>query len=103
MFSEKTNELIKAAINSELENAISNYGNKYNSEHEAYAVLKEEFDECHDQQILIKNNLFKLWDNIKLNNVYQVKLAAENIRKYAENMAKESVQVAAVCDKLLQS
>ena len=58
MFGEMTKKYIESAIGSETENAVKNLGETYNSNHEGYAVLKEEVDEANDELIQIKNKLY---------------------------------------------
>lgn len=103
MFSKTAEEKINLAIIAETSAACNKYGDVYNSLHEGYAVLKEEVDEVRDQQIHIKNNIFDLWDKVKTNDVPAAKGDIEAIRKHAEKLALEAVQVCAVCEKLLKS
>lgn len=100
MFDEMTKKYIQAAISSEKQNAIENYGLTYNSDHEAFAVLKEEVEETRDEQIQVKNGLYKFWNEIKNNkNIDEKNIAF--ICEHAEKLALEAVQVAAVCKKIL--
>lgn len=101
MFSEGTKEKINLAIIAETNNACDKWSDQYNSLHEGYAVLKEEVDEARDNQIVIRNNMFDMWGAIKCDNTQIVKGNVERIRKHAELMALEAVQVAAVCNKIL--
>ena len=50
----KTKELIQNAIEVETENARRTWGPRYNSEHEAYGVLKEEVEEAADDLRIIQ-------------------------------------------------
>lgn len=100
MFAEMTTKYIQGAIGSETENAIKNYGEKYASLHEGYAVLKEETDEARDEEIQIKNNMYELWELIKINKKEEVQKRIKNIREHAEKLALEAVQICAVCDKI---
>ena len=98
MFSEQLKKLIAGAIETETDQAMKNWGEKYSSLHEGYAVLKEEVDEARDEQIMIKNNLYRLWEGIKHGKADPEKVNA--IREHAELLAFEAVQVAAVCNKI---
>ena len=66
----------RVLIGFELEHSDKNYGNKFNSYHEGYAVILEELDEA--------------WHEIKQKDVDKVKLK------------NELIQVAAMTIKLLQ-
>lgn len=100
MFGEMTKKYVEAAIKAETVEAINNHGPKYNSNHEAYAVLKEEVDEARDNQIMIRNYLFKSWEKVKMNDNELFKTNVSQLREYAENLALEAVQICAVCDKI---
>lgn len=43
-FHEQSEKLVNELIQAEYENACENWGDKYNSLHEGYAVLKEEVE-----------------------------------------------------------
>lgn len=101
MFSKTAEEKIKLAIIAETDNACDKWGDRYNSLHEGYAVLKEEVDEVRDDQIKIKNDLYTMWERVKLNDGLTTKALAERIKSNAENLAMEAIQVAAVCNKIL--
>lgn len=101
MFSEVSEECIKQAIHAEKEEAKVQYGEKYNSLHEGYAVLKEEVEEVRDENIHIRNELFDTWTAIKGN--WNVENHVKSIREHAEKLALEAVQVCAVCEKILKS
>lgn len=101
MFCEVSEECIKQAIHAETEEAEVQYGKIYHSLHEGYAVLKEEIDEARDEHIVLKNNLFQFWNNVKINRNQLAKNNVNEIREHAERLALEAVQVAAVCNKIL--
>lgn len=101
MFDIKTDEKINEAVKLELVNAVKTYGSKYNTWHEAYAVLLEEFEEAHNDINYIQNHLKNIWENVKgddeaeaLDEVYQVYIIAKEL-------AKEAVQIAAVSQKII--
>lgn len=100
MFGEMTKKYVETAIKAETFEAIKNHGPKYNSNHEAYAVLKEEVDEARDNQIMIRNYLFKSWEQVKLNDDELFKSDVSQLREYAENLVLEATQICAVCDKI---
>lgn len=101
MFDNDTKTSVSNAINSEYENAVETWGNKYNSLHEGYAVLKEEVEESETEMSLIKDELKTFWDLVKFGETGNLKLQTiDNMRRAAERLALEAVQVAAVCMKI---
>lgn len=103
MFDKMSEKYVKAAIGSETQNAIENYGLKYNSFHEGYAVLKEEVEEARDEHVQIDYAIERLWNNVKTNDVSELKNNVSAILLSAEKLALEAVQIAAVCNKILKS
>lgn len=101
MFGEMTKKQVQAAIESELQNAVEKYGEKYNSSHEGFAVLKEEVDEARDELIYIQNKLYNCWNDVKLNRKKLYELDIKALKSHAESLALEACQIAAVCDKIL--
>ena len=98
MFSELARLYINKAVISETENARKNYGDRYNSQHEGYAVLLEEVEEAADDLNYIKNNVGVLWHSIKTNDLKDTTLLTD-IEGTAQLLALEAVQIAAVCTK----
>lgn len=104
MFATKTAKIIETAINSEKENAIESYGPTYNSDHEGYAVLKEEIEEADCDLKYIQDALCDLWKGIKINDPPKYKQEIiKRIVKEAKNLAMEACQIAAVGQKFLES
>lgn len=100
MFNQEAKFFIENAITAETASAINNWGETYNSLHEGYAILKEEVEEANDEMKFVNAQLEHcLWPSIKssLNPYTDV----ANIRNNAERLALEAVQVAAVCNKIL--
>ena len=61
MIAEKATECIEQAVCHELRNIVKKYGPTYHSEHEGFAVLKEEVEEveeCVQQSFLLILPLF---------------------------------------------
>lgn len=98
MFNEVARLHISKAVMAETENAKKNYGDRYNSQHEGYAVLLEEVEEAADDLTYIKNNLGVLWQSIKTNDMKDTTLLTD-IEGTAQLLALEAVQIAAVCAK----
>ena len=69
------------------------------SDHEAYAVVLEEFDECCDELAACKLQLAGIWE--------QTKQDIENhglymhLKEYAKKLAAEAIQLAAMADKAM--
>lgn len=103
MINEKAQEHILSAIEKEKEAAISNHG-YFHSDHEFWAVLKEEVEELKEATAkteLITTFLNEIWELIKENKEPN-KNRFEVIKLSAKQIALEAVQVAAVIDKYLE-
>ena len=76
----------------------------FHSEHEAYSILKEEVEEAADELEEVQDQLNYMWDGIKRNNstVYTTEIA-KRMKTYAINLSAESIQVAAMCQKFIDS
>lgn len=103
MIAEKAKEAIKLAVGFEYNNITTKHGDKYASEHEGYAVLKEEIEEAADELDCINKNLAYIWALIKNNHVKKSWEALEETLQYAINLAEEATQVAAVCTRFLDT
>ena len=68
------------------------------SEHEAWAVMHEEIDECREVFELLTRQDVLLWECVKGNRGYADGLVKE-MREAAEMLACEAVQVAAMAQK----
>ena len=75
----------------------------FNSTHEGYAVIKEEIKEAEDELIDVKTNLEEIWRTVKGNNTELTIKYTKHLKKYAVNLAAESIQVAAMCQKFIDS
>lgn len=101
MFAEQNFNLISQAVENEHKKMCSTYGDKYHSEHEGYAVLKEEIEEAGEEIIIINDFFSRLWTNIKKNEHFVCEL--KGIKGRAEYLAHEAFQVSAVCQKFLNT
>ncbi len=99
MFSEKTDTLIKQAVDAEFENAKKNWGDSYHSEHEAYAVLLEEVEEVKREYKNIRRIMKHIWSMTKGTEGKDRRMI-EGMVAVATNLAMEACQVAAVCRKI---
>ena len=103
MIAEKASESIEQAVAYELQNIVKNYGATYASEHEGYAVLKEEIEEAEECLDCINKNLAYIWALIKNNHIQKGREALEETKQYAIALAEEATQVAAVCERFLET
>lgn len=101
MFDERTELKINEVVVLELIRAVKTYGQNYHSNHEAYAVLLEEIEEAEEELNYIQNHMTMIWDAVKTDNDNEVKSNARIIALDAVELAKEAVQIAAVCRKIL--
>lgn len=103
MFTEEAKNSIMNAIKAETEAACKIYGPKYASEHEAYAVLKEEVEESQDEMERIQRKMEYLWLGRIRQQESKIFIASETkeIQHTARKLALEACQVAAVCQKFL--
>ena len=94
-----TEKIIKL-INEELDEANEKFP-PFHSPHEAYGVIKEELEETKEELECCEKALEKYWMNVKLD----IKQYADitKMEVYAINVAKEAIQVAAMCRKTLDS
>lgn len=92
-------EDIEKLVEKELANANKQFP-AFASEHEAWAVMHEELDECREVFELLTRQDGLLWECVKGNRGYADGLVIE-MRVAAEILACEAVQVAAMAQKYL--
>ena len=96
-------ELIKSVVCAECEEygrASVKFGAVNNSDHESYAVLREEADEAVNSVEDVDNLTDVFFEMVKNNKEDKVKLDILNVIKHrAEEAAAESIQVAAMARK----
>ncbi len=99
-----TKNFIKAAVAAETDNAKKNWGPTYHSEHEAWAVLKEEVEEAAEEEKTIQDCLGALWNAIRQGQQQErQKNSLYYILQHAQDLATEAVQIAAVAQKYLDT
>lgn len=101
MIAEKAQEAVSQAICYELQNIVKEHGATYHSGHEGYAILKEEYEEALDCLHGLNDKISCIWSGLKVNiagctAIYEAK-------EFAKALAEESIQCAAVCEKLLET
>ena len=99
MINEKAQEHILSAIAEEKEAAISNNG-LFHSDHEAWAVLKEEVEELLElfDEDKIYVDIDKLWDKVRKDE----EITNDDVKEiyyWAKKCAEEAVQVMAMVQK----
>lgn len=92
------NEDIDKLVELEYGNACS-YGPKYHSNHEYYAILREEIEEIDENMMSMSANGYMLWAAIKQENEDDIKEHTNEIEKSTYNAVKEALQVLAVIKK----
>ena len=100
MIQDKTKELIKKGISVETENAINTWGDKYNSLHEGYAVLKEEIEEVKEQTENLESNIEAMWRNIRVNRDGVVSYCIRSMTGNLQSLIAEAFQCCAVINKI---
>jgi hypothetical protein len=94
---------VKYLANEELKRANKIYP-LFHSQHEGYAVIKEEIEETQSELIRIGFILDSMWKDIKLNSSVDIMRSyANQIRGQAILVASEAIQVAAMAQKFKDS
>lgn len=93
---------IEELIKEELEATCDNWP-MFASLHEGYAVLREEIEEAISELDKIEVYADCMWDSVKLDQDMAAIRLSKNIKKHAENLITEAVQVAAMADKIVLS
>lgn len=101
MIAEEATKSIEQAVCHELKNIVKKYGPTYHSEHEGFAVLMEECQEAAESDKVMQEHLENLWKSIRENQISRYELSL--IYNYAIGLAEEAVQVAAVCERFMET
>lgn len=91
---------IQALADEELKEANKKYP-EFSSDHEAYAVIKEEVEECKEDVQEMEMVLSYFWGKVKRNRSSNDLISG--MKKIALEAAAEAIQVAAMCDKFLMT
>lgn len=94
-------EIIEQLAAEELVDANAKHEPKFNSPHEAYAVIKEELEEAETEMRECNNRLAMMWGCVKNDDDENVRKNLEYMKKYAVKTVQELIQVIAMCDKAL--
>ena len=101
MMDKKASEAVEQAVCFELQNIVKNYGATYASEHEGYAILKEEVEEAQACLEDVLRNVSKVWANVKANKDFMFDL--NMVKDFSIALANEAVQCAAVCERFMET
>lgn len=75
----------------------------FNLTHEGIAVIKEEIEETEDELSQLNENTLGAWHFVKKDNTKLLLINIETMKGNAIRLAAESIQVAAMCDKFIES
>ena len=104
MFNKHTDTRVDTLICGELRTAKEQYGETFNSLHEAYAVALEELEEAIENVDMCKCWYKEIWDYIKWDEKEsRLVEPLKEVRKYTVEAIKELAQLAAMVDKTLES
>ncbi len=91
---------VRELVEQEYGRAGAKWGLKNNSNHESYAVLLEEVQEAREDLDIIEKTLQRFWGMIRADDSASDMLMQINgIQAYAESLAAEAIQVAAMAKK----
>ena len=99
MISKETIEQLAAE---ELADANTKHEPKFNSPHEAYAVIKEELEELEEDTRMCGLNLDKLWQCVRNDADEGASVYLKHMKVHAIHAVQEGIQVIAMCDKALK-
>lgn len=91
---------VEKLVQKELESANQRFP-MFRSDHEGYAVLKEEVEESKQALVNAETYLNLLWLGVKGNLVHERNI--QYLKRYAEDLACEAIQVAAMAQKFIDS
>ena len=95
-------KIIEELAAEELVDANTKHEPKFNSPHEAYAVLLEELEELKDDVKMIDERMLMLWSCVKTDNAIPAENNLNYIKAFAIRAVQEGIQVIAMCDKALK-
>ena len=90
---------VRALVDKELAAANERFP-QFHSQHEGYAVIREEIEETREQLDAVDRHLNYLWDRVKCDCAAREQV--EYMKRFAINAACEAIQVAAMAQKFLE-
>jgi hypothetical protein len=93
---------VKELVDKELKSANERFS-LFHSDHEGYAIIKEELEEAKEELGYAEIAFNNLWENVKENKTMPALNHAEAILKCASNTAIEAIQLAAMAQKFIDS
>lgn len=95
-------ELVGKVISSEYYAASIEHGQFNNSDHESYAIIREEFEESQNEVHLTAESLSQFWSCVKLDADDSAKLQSLKCLEHRATLAAcELIQVAAMARKAM--
>ena len=99
----KIKTIMRKLVLAEYTLAAEQYGARHNTPHEAYAVMKEEYDEAYHEMLFLDEALNQeYWRGVMYDSDLTCQVKAREIYEHAVRGACELVQVAAMAHKTLQ-
>lgn len=95
-------EIIEELAAEELVDANAKHEPKFNSMHEAYAVLKEELEEMQEEVKRCDAFLDLVWRCVKADDDFGVERKLKDMKSFAVFAVQEGIQVIAMCDKAMK-
>jgi hypothetical protein len=94
---------VKAVVAVELSRSFQKFGKFNNSNHESYAIILEELEEAKESEAKFKNFFEEYWRGTKEDFCpEEMKRICQFMQEWAELVACEWIQVAAMCVKAAQ-
>lgn len=104
MKSECLTEEVPNLVYAEQVNASQKYGKTNHSDHESYAIILEEYEECQEEMNDIKDSMVDFWKAVRNDDKEPEKLwALKDMSKSCYNLIYEAIQLAGVVDKAINS
>lgn len=95
---------INRLVSIELKESKQYYEETFNSVHEGYAIIAEEFEEAEHELRKVRDTVEALWDDIKEDRIdYDFVVNVSKMEIYGKRLASEAIQVSAMAKKLIES
>ena len=95
---------INRLVSIELKESKRYYEETFNSVHEGYAIIAEEFEEAESELRRVRDTVEALWDDIKEDSIdYDFIVNVTKMELFAKRLASEAIQVSAMAKKMIES